>query len=223
MNAEILQFLSELRENNYREWFQDNKKRYDLLRKAFIEEVQLIIDHLALFDSDIAGVQAKDCLFRIYRDIRFSPDKTPYKTHFSAYIAQGGRKSERTGYYFHLEPGSSLLSGGSWAPPSPLLKKLRREIFTHIDDFLEIIENPDFKTVFSEFEGEQLKRNPVGFPDSQYNYIIRQKNFSVASFKSDSFFLEKDWLDKTVTDFKTLHPFNRFLNSIIDEHLGKHV
>ena len=94
MNAEIIQFLTELRQNNNREWFQANKSRYDSLRKGFIDEVQQLIDRIALFDPEIAGLEAKDCLFRIYRDIRFSPDKTPYKIHFAAYMAScGGRGS----------------------------------------------------------------------------------------------------------------------------------
>ncbi len=129
MNTQILQFLTELRENNYREWFQDNKKRYDALKDGFTEEVQQLINRIGLFDPEIIGLEAKDCLFRIYRDIRFSPDKTPYKTHFGAYIARGGRSSERGGYYLHLEPGNSMLSGGVWMPPTPLLKKLRQEFF----------------------------------------------------------------------------------------------
>ena len=105
MNAEIMQFLTELKQNNNREWFQANKNRYDSLRKGFIDEVQQLIDRIALFDPEIAGLEAKDCLFRIYRDIRFSPDKTPYKIHFAAYMAScGGRGSERGGYYIHLEP-----------------------------------------------------------------------------------------------------------------------
>lgn len=90
MNAEIIQFLTELRQNNNREWFQANKSRYDSLRKGFIDEVQQLIDRIALFDPEIAGLEAKDCLFRIYRDIRFSPDKTPYKIHFAAYMASCG-------------------------------------------------------------------------------------------------------------------------------------
>ena len=123
MNAEIIQFLTELRQNNNREWFQANKSRYDFLRKVFIDEVQQLIDRIALFDPEIAGLEAKDCLFRIYRDIRFSPDKTPYKIHFAAYMAScGGRGSERAGYYIHLEPGGCLLSGGVWCPPPALLK-----------------------------------------------------------------------------------------------------
>lgn len=110
MNEEIIRFLTELRENNNRIWFQENKARYDRLHDAFIDDVQKLINRIALFDPEVKNVEAKSCLFRIYRDIRFSPDKTPYKSHFAAYIALGGRASERGGYYIHLEPGHCMLS-----------------------------------------------------------------------------------------------------------------
>ena len=221
MNAEILDFLTELKENNYREWFHENKKRYDVLRAGFTEEVQQLINRIALFDPDIAGLEAKNCLYRIYRDIRFSPDKTPYKTYFSAYIARGGRGSDRGGYYLHLEPGGCLLSGGVWMPPPPLLKKLRQEIFSQIDEFVEIIEEPAFKNVFPALEGESLKRNPVGFPDSPYNNIIRLKDFSVISYKPNAFFTQKNWIEESVSDYQKLYPFNKFLNYIVDDFKGE--
>lgn len=94
MNKEIIQFLKELSVNNNREWFQANKDRFDVLHKGFIDEVQEVINRIALFDPQVAGLESKDCQFRIYRDLRFSPDKTPYKVHFAAYMAQGGRASE---------------------------------------------------------------------------------------------------------------------------------
>ena len=128
MNKELFQFLSELRLHNNREWFQANKPRYDLLHRQFIEVVQELINRMTLFEPELAGLTPKDCIFRIYRDIRFSPDKTPYKTHFGAYIAAyGGRKSEYAGYYLHLEPGASMLAGGVWCPPPALLKLFRKD------------------------------------------------------------------------------------------------
>ena len=223
MNAEILQFLTELGQNNNREWFQANKDRHDALRQSFIEEVQQLINRIALFDPEIAGLEAKDCLFRIYRDIRFSPDKTPYKTHFAAYMAScGGRGSERSGYYIHLEPGSCLLSGGVWCPPPALLKKLRQDIYDHIDEFVAILENPAFKKTFPTMEGEVLKRMPAGYPaDFKYDEILRHKDFSVASYKPDAFFSASDWMDQSVDCFKQLLPFNRFLNYTVDEYAGR--
>ena len=160
MNEQIIEFLTELRSHNNREWFQDNKNRYDALRKVFIDEVQDLIGRISLFDPEVAGLEAKDCLFRIYRDIRFSPDKTPYKC-----------------YYIHLEPGGCLLSGGVWCPPPALLKKLRQDIYDHIEEFTAIIEEPTFKKTFPVLEGEMLKRMPAGYPmDSPYGYIMKHKD-----------------------------------------------
>lgn len=222
MNAQIIEFLKELRQNNNREWFQANKDRYDVLRNAFIDEVQQLIKQVSLFDPEVAGLEAKDCLFRIYRDIRFSPDKTPYKIHFAAYIAQGGRASERGGYYIHLEPGNCLLSGGVWCPPPPLLKKLRQDIYDHIDEFVGILEEPAFKATYPVMEGEVLKRMPAGYPsDFKYGEILRHKDFSVASYKPDEFFMQKDWMEQSVVCFRQLLPFNRFLNYTVDEYLGR--
>lgn len=222
MNAEIIQFLRELQENNNRPWFQENKERFDALRKVFVEEVQELIGQISLFDPEVAGLEAKDCLFRIYRDTRFSPDKTPYKTYMSAFIAQGGRKSERGGYYIHLEPGNSILSGGVWCPDAKLLKKLRQDIYDHIDEFVAIIEEPSFKAVFPVLEGDMLKRMPVGFPaDFPYDYILKHKDFSVICNKPDTFFSQPDWMAESVECFRKLLPFNRFLNYTVDEYLGR--
>jgi uncharacterized protein (TIGR02453 family) len=223
MNVEVFEFLEELKVNNNREWFQENKKRYDALHKQFIEVVQQMIERITVFDPEIAGLDAKSCVYRIYRDIRFSSDKTPYKTHFGAYMTgYGGRTSPYAGYYIHLEPGSALLSGGVWCPPSPLLKKLRQDIYDNMDEFLGIIESKKFKATYPALDGELLKRMPAGFPqDCPYDYILKHKDFIVAAMKPDAFFCEKDWMDKAVEDFKTLQPFNHFLNYTVSDFFGK--
>lgn len=220
MNAEILQFLRELQANNNRPWFQDNKKRFDGLRNAFIDTVQELINRIALFDPDVAGLEAKDCLYRIYRDVRFSPNKLPYKNHLAAYIAKGGRKSLYGGYYFHLEPDGCLLSGGIWMPEPKLLKLLRKDIFDQIEEFKAILEEPSFKAVYPALEGESLSRMPVGYPaDFPYGDILKHKDFTVVSYKPDSYFLQEDWMEKAVADFELLRPFNHFLNYTVDEFL----
>lgn len=223
MDKEIFQFLTELRSNNNRNWFTANKSRYDRLLHMFAEDVQQLIDRMALFEPALAGLVPKDCIFRIYRDIRFSPDKTPYKTHFGAYIAAyGGRKSEYAGYYLHLEPGGSMLSGGIWCPPPALLKMLRKDIYENVDEIVEIMEKPDFKHVYPEMMGEALKRMPAGYPtDFPHGELLRRKDFCVVSYKPDDFFCSPDWIDRTVADFKLLYPFNRFLNYTVDEFYGK--
>jgi uncharacterized protein (TIGR02453 family) len=223
MNATLFTFLRELRENNNRDWFQRNKKQYDALSKQFVGDVQQLIDRIATFDPEIADLDAKSCVYRIYRDLRFSLDKTPYKTHFGAYMTgYGGRTSPYAGYYVHLEPDNALLSGGVWCPPPPLLKKLRQDIYDNMDEFLGIIENKDFKKVYPELEGELLKRMPAGFPtDCPYDYILKHKDFVVSSMKPESFFCADDWMDRVVDDFRKLQSFNRFLNYTAGEYFGK--
>ena len=221
MNKEVLDFLEELRRNNQREWFQANKPRFDSLRKTFLEEIQQLIHRIALFDPEVANVEAKDCLFRIYRDIRFSPDKTPYKTHFSVYIAAGGKSSPRAGYYMHLEPGQCLLAGGIWCPQPPLLKMLRKDIYDNMDDFLSILNEPKLHKLFPKLDGETLKRMPAGYPaDYPHGEIIRHKDFCLMAQLPDQLFTASDWMEQTVEKFKLLHPLNRFLNYSVDEYQG---
>ncbi|MCC8134244.1 MAG: DUF2461 domain-containing protein [Tannerellaceae bacterium] len=222
MISQALQFLRELEENNNRIWFQENKERYEVLRKGYIEYVQTLIDRISLFDPEIAGLEAKDCLFRIYRDIRFSPNKLPYKNYFGAYMASGGRKSPRGGYYFHLQPDGCFFSGGIWCPEPALLKMLRRDIYDQMDEFVAIIENPEFKSVYKELEGETLKRMPAGYPsDTPRGEILLHKDFCVTAPVPDSFFDQPDWIDTAESYFRKLLPFNQFLNYTVDEFQGR--
>lgn len=220
-NEQILRFLRALSANNHREWFQAHKEEYDVLRMAFMDEVQQLIHRIALFDSEVAGLEAKNCLYRIYRDIRFSPDKTPYKNHFAAYIALGGKSSLRGGYYFHLEPERCLLSGGVWCPAPNLLKRLRRDIYDHMEEFVEILERPAFKHYFPGLDGESLKRMPVGYPaDCPHGDLLRHKDFCVVTQLDEDFFMQPDWLERAAAIFELVAPFNRFLNYTVDDYLG---
>lgn len=223
MNTALFKFLNELKTNNSREWFQDHKKQFDTLRDEFTDVVRQLIERISGFDAEISDLDPKSCVYRIYRDIRFSTDKTPYKTHFGACMTgYGGRTSPYAGYYIHLEPGNSLLAGGVWCPPAPLLKKLRKDIYDNINEFTEIIEDKTFKKTFPELEGEMLKRMPEGFPaDSPYDYILKHKDFTVSSLKPETFFQTDNWIDQAVEDFRKLYPFNRFLNYTVSEFFGK--
>lgn len=215
---EILHYLKELQAHNNRDWFNERKERYQELRLRFQNTVDELIGRMSDFDDELAGVKAKDCMFRIYRDTRFSPDKTPYKTHFSAYICKGGRKSVRAGYYFHLEPGNSLLCGGVWCPEPKLLKALRQSVYDYTDEFKEIIRHPAFRAVYPRMEGEMLKIVPRPFPkDFPDGELLKRKDYVVITYKDDSFFDSADWMDRAVADFKTVQPFNRFLNETVDE------
>ncbi|MDR1679373.1 MAG: DUF2461 domain-containing protein [Prevotellaceae bacterium] len=221
MNAQhILHFLAELRDNNNREWFAENKDKYLQAKSDFEQIVTAMIARIADFDKEIAGLQAKDCIFRIYRDTRFH-DKTPYKNHLGAYIcAGGGRKSERSGYYFHLELGNSMLSGGLWSPQPAVLKAVRQAVYENIDEFKEIVENPTFSNTFVFGEDEQLKTVPRGFPkdfaDADY---LKHKHYTVYRHEPDSFFAANDWFEKTIEIFRIMQPLHRFLNYTVDEVL----
>ncbi|MDR1221398.1 MAG: DUF2461 domain-containing protein [Tannerella sp.] len=219
----FFKFLKELQANNNREWFKANKPRYDALYRDFVEIVRQLIAGIATFDPEVAGLDAKSCIYRIYRDIRFSPDKTPYKTHFGAYMTgYGGRTSPYGGYYLHIEPGNSLVSGGVWCPEPAVLKRLRHDIYDNVEEFTAIIEDKKFRKVYGELEGEVLKRVPDGFPkDSPCGDLLRHKNFVVSAMKPEQFFCSKDWIDEAVEDFRLLYPFNRFLNYTVGEFLGK--
>jgi len=220
---ELFKFLRELKVHNEREWFRANKDRYDMLHKEHISIVRMLIDRIAVFDSEIAGLDPKSCIYRIYRDIRFSNDKTPYKTHFGAYMTGfGGRTSPYSGYYLHLEPDNCLISGGVWCPTPQMLKKLRMDIFNSAEEFTNILNNKQFSKLFGSLEGEQLKRTPDGFPkNSPYDNLLRYKYYIVSAMKPEQFFEQEGWIEKVAEDFKVLYPFNKFLNYTIGEFFGK--
>lgn len=220
---ELFEYLKELSANNNREWYHANKEQYKRVNEYFTDIVQQLIERVSLLHPEFSGLQAKECLFRIHRDIRFSPDKTPYKTHFGAYLALGGRKSEFGGYYIHLSPSESLLGGGIWCPPPPLLKKLRQDIYDNMDEFIGIIENPTFKTLYPKIEGEKLKRMPVGYPeDTPHGEVLKYKHFTVSTPKTDQFFLSSNWMDQLVDNIKVMMPFNQFLNYTVEEFIRPH-
>ena len=137
---DILQFLADLKENNHREWFDANRQRYQKVKVQFEKFVTGLTGELALIDTSIGLLDAKNCVFRIFRDVRFSKDKQPYKTNFGAFIANGGRKSPRAGYYIHIEPGESMAGGGIYMPEAEVLKKVRNEIYFGSKDFRGLIE-----------------------------------------------------------------------------------
>ncbi len=215
----ILSFLKKLTANNNREWFAENKQKYQQALSEFEQIVSSLIDSISEFDESIKGMQAKDCIYRIYRDVRFSHDKSPYKNHFGAYIsAKGGRKSERAGYYIHFEEGDSILGGGLYCPQPPILKKIRQSIYDNIDEYKSIVTSPSF----SRFKpmGEKLKNIPRGFPkefiDGDY---LKNKHFTYIYEMDEKFFNSDNFIDKSITIFKEMYTFNIFLNYTVDEVL----
>lgn len=161
----IISFLHELKENNNREWFQANKNKYETAKSDFENFVINFIPEVIKIDKDLGLLQAKDCIFRIYRDTRFSKDKTPYKTNFGAFFVKGGKSSWRhAGYYIHIEPDGCFMGGGIHIPPPDVLKIVRKEIYYNIEEFKAILENKKFKATFGPMDADKVKTAPRDFP-----------------------------------------------------------
>lgn len=217
MNEIVLHFLAELKDNNNRNWFQANDSYYRKALKEYESFVNALIPAIREFDSLIGTVSAKDCLFRIYRDVRFSRDKSPYKTNFGAYIARGGRKSMMAGYYVHAEPGGSFLAGGLYMPPADVLKKVREEIYYNVDDFKKILHNREFKKYFPELDDPQkLVKAPKGFPSDWPDIdLLKLKSYAVINYVDDELVVSDAYLEYARNAFRQLSRLNDFFNKIL--------
>jgi uncharacterized protein (TIGR02453 family) len=208
----VLQFLEELSSNNNREWFQKNKAWYEESRDKVLFLTDVLINEIGRFDPEIRGLQPKDAMFRIFRDVRFSGDKRPYKTNFGSFICKGGRKSSNPGYYFHLEPGGCFVAGGIYMPGAEELRAVRNYLADHADEFLEITEDPAFKDLFPELYDDKLKTPPKGFPkEHEHIELLKYKSFIYSKTFSNKEVKGEDYVEKMVEAFETLHPLNSFL------------
>jgi uncharacterized protein (TIGR02453 family) len=219
LHASTLRFLKSLKKNNNKSWFETNKSAY-LAAKEDIEHFVLqVIDGLGKTSPGIAPLKPKDCIFRIYRDVRFSKDKTPYKSHMGAYFNSGGKKALTAGYYFHCEPGRNLLGGGIWMPMAPELSKIRQEIDYNFAEWKKIISRPNFRKFFPEGVdgGESLSRPPKGY-DEQNPAIefLKMKNFVVMRTLTDTEIQSKTLLKEALKTFEAMKAFIDFLNGAID-------
>lgn len=215
----ILQFLNGLKENNTKEWFNDHRKDYETAKDQMLFFTEIMIQEIRKFDHDIPMMSPKDCLFRIFRDVRFSNDKSPYKTNMGSFIAKGGRKSEFGGYYVHFEPGASFIGGGVWCPEPDVLRSIRQEIYEHPEGFKEVLLDEDFRNCFPEIMGEKLKTAPKGF-DKEFADIdlLKYKSYAFGHSLADGDVLSADLVDKAVDILHQLGYMNRFLNDAILKH-----
>ncbi len=220
LEPQTLKFLRQLKKNNQKEWFDAHRAQYEAAKIDYSNFIQLVIDALQKSDTTITGLSSKDCLFRINRDIRFSKDKTPYKSNFGASIKRGGRKSPFAGYYFHCEPGSSFIGGGLWMPDASVLKNMRQEIDYNWDEFQSIIKEKKFKKIYGDLymEGNiSLSTMPKGYekenPAAPY---LKLKSFIAETSVSDEELTTAALHKKTVAAFQALQPLLNFINRTID-------
>ncbi|MDP4187165.1 MAG: DUF2461 domain-containing protein [Bacteroidota bacterium] len=219
MNLKVcLDFLHGLKQNNNREWFNENKNFYLQAKKEYEVAVNLLISQISKFDKRInSSLSAGDCIFRIYRDIRFSNDKTPYKPNFGAYISKGGRKSQLAGYYFHMEADSCLLSCGCWMPQPPQLKAIRNDIYENIEEFNSILHDSSFGKYFNGIDGRKLQTAPKGYPkDFEHIDLLKYKDYCITNSITEDFVLQKDFIEKASEIFKVMFPFINFINEALE-------
>ena len=217
IHPSTLKFLKELKKNNNKPWFEANRKWYEEAKKDFENFIQAVIDQHGKKDKTIASLKAKQCMFRINRDVRFSKDKSPYKTNFGASINKGGRKAfNSAGYYFHLEPGQCFAGGGVYQPMPEELKKIRQEIDYNFPQFTKIIKSKKFKSVYGDLDKSAeflLSRAPKGYvPDNPAVEYLKLKSYIAMVHIPDAELSSKDLVKKVAVSFGALQPLIEFIN-----------
>jgi len=219
ITPETLQFLTALKKNNNREWFQEHKPEYVKIRKNFEDFSSVLLEKLKTFDETLQYLEVKQCLFRIYRDVRFSPNKEPYKTHFGVYFAKnGGRNSHFAGYYFHLDPDESFFGGGIYMPLPEYLKEIRKEIYYQIYEFKAIINAPSFRNYYSGIEEiEKLKKAPADFPkDFPDIELLKNKHFFSSHYFNPQDALNEEFINYVTAGLKAVKPLVDFINFTVE-------
>lgn len=215
--SKSLAFLKEIRSNNHKDWMQANKPAYQEAREEFLDFVGEVITKMTAIDEGLAGLDPKKCIFRINRDIRFSKDKSPYKTNFGMYLSEGGKNSGKAGYYFHLEPGdNSFLAGGIYAPEPENLAKVRQEIDYNPGELKKIVDQKRFKELFGVLQGDSLKRAPKGYSEDHPNIdLLKLKSFIVLHKVADKDVQHWASADQCVAVFEEIRPLNEYFNVAI--------
>ena len=212
-----LRFLRELKENNSREWLAANRPAYETAKAEWETFVEALLERICQFEN-FGDLKAKDCVFRINRDVRFSKDKSPYKLNFAAAIGLGGRRSKYLDYYLHLQPGESFLGGGVYAPEGGQLAKLRQEIHYNAAEVKKIIFEPTFRNYFGEVQGTKLKTTPKGYDKNHPELaLLQQQQFFFMHSFTDAEVAAPDFLEKVVEGCRILKPLLDFLNYILFE------
>jgi len=216
LQSSTILFLKNLKKNNTKEWFDTNRKVYEAAKKDFLELTTNILKKISKTDETLIHLQPKDCIFRINRDIRFSKDKSPYKTNMGMSIARAGKKGVSAGYYFHLEPGQCFVGGGIYMPMPDDLKKVRQEVDYCFAEFSSIIKAKAFKNIYGDVEKTSdlsLSRPPKGYDDSNPAIeYLKLKSYVATAPVSDEDLTSKQLENKIITAFEALKPLIDFIN-----------
>ncbi|MBN1496827.1 MAG: DUF2461 domain-containing protein [Spirochaetes bacterium] len=211
-----LDFLKRLRSNNNREWFNAHKPEYEKARSNFGDFVMYLISLVAKFDPAVAHLMPGDCMFRIYRDTRFSRDKTPYKTNFGAVLSPGGNRMKPAGYYLHIEPGCCMAGGGIYHPEPAALYRVRQKIDREFAAFRSIIAGKTFTRYFDGIEGEALVNVPRGFdrnsPAAEY---LKFKDLYTMAMFTDAQVLAENFATECAKRFRAVKDLNDFFRDAI--------
>ena len=216
----VVNFLNNLNKNNNKVWFDTHKKEFLEAQAVFNDFVDRLIKGISEFDPQVKNLSVKDCTYRIYRDVRFSNDKTPYKSHMGAFISPHGKNSGYSGYYFHIEAsganyiGGHILSTGIYRPAPKVLKSIREEIMLNGEKLLKAV---SVANGFNLDSGDALKRVPSGFPaDSQFAEFFKLKNYFLVQYVDDNFISSNNLLENTILEYKKTLVFNNLLNMCVD-------
>ncbi len=212
----ILKFLKDISKNNDREWFEKNKPRYLKAKEGFEEIVVAVLKELVKFEAGLAGLNPKKLPFRIYRDVRFSKDKRPYKTNMGAGFSPNGKLVQEPGYYLHIEPGNkSFIAGGMYMPDAANLNKIRQEIDYNSDTLKKIMNAKEFRKLFKGFDQfDKLKTAPKNYPkDHALIEWLKLKSFVVSQPLTDKQVMDKKFIRKVASACKTLKPLNDFIRA----------
>lgn len=219
----ILEFQRQLACNNNREWFTENKAWYQECHAELLDFIGQWTNAMADIDPAVAGLNPKDCIWRIYRDVRFSHDKRPYKEWFGLWLAQkGGKKSPYGGYYLHFQPGQCMFAGGVWGPEPDLLKALRQSVYDNYDELEDIFANPLVNKYFMDFShDDMLKRVPAPYSaDWEHADWLRHKMYTFDFPLTDKQMCAPNLLEQVLDLCRAARPLNDFLNYTVEEIYG---
>lgn len=220
LTKDTLQFLEDLKANNNRDWFLENKKRYEAVKKDYHQLIAALLDALKPLDSSLEMLEVKNCAFRINRDVRFAKDKSPYKTNLGVWISSGAKNTEASGYYLHIENGKCFVGGGLYCPEPDQLKKIRKEIHFFYDDLVEIINDKTFQSTYQNLnrdESSTLKNPPKGYEkEDPAIEFLKLKSYTATQNFDTKLVTQKDFVPLMVEKMIALKPLNNFINRALE-------